>query len=484
MVSTVMGTAVPSTLRKIGGRCRRASIPVLVLAVFLWQGCQDAQSPVEELSEHRDRHRGGRDEPSMPGDLFPGTDLEAFAEAEEAFNEAENIDEGLGPIFNERGCAVCHTTPVPGGSGVQIERRFGTIENGEFYGYDSDPDNHGGTLRQLMTVGEYINPANGQSCTIPLEEEAPNANVNNVGRRTQPLFGLGLVDAMPDEFFEELAHRQSRHVRGVVQRVPVALPDPRDPSQSVGSTRVGRFGWKGQVPSLLQFSADAYTNEMGITTQSCFRGQSVIAFAIENYPNNIPPAEGCNGGDLAPLQPAHEDVPEFADDVVGPCDGDLTEIQDDLILFALFMESLAPPPRALGDDWRNRRDIERGEKVFEEIGCADCHVNRTFITPRRPFNGVPGGYRFKPYSDFLAHDMGSLGDRIGNTGDTEETTRLMRTQPLWGARFNTSFLHDGRAADIPSAIEAHDGQARRARRNYQRLRSRDQEALVKFVLSL
>jgi len=106
------------------------------------------------------------------------------------------------------------------------------------------------------------------------------------------------------------------------------------------------------------------------------------------------------------------------------------------------------------------------------------------VTPRHPFNGVPGGYRFQPFSDFLAHDMGSLGDRIGNTGDSEKTTRLMRTQPLWGARFNTRFLHDGRAADIPSAIQAHDGQAARVRRRYERLRRDEQEALVRFVLSL
>jgi hypothetical protein len=455
-------------------------LPVLFVGALVWQGCQDAQQPEPEPSEPEFH---GQNEPPAPGAVLPGTDLEAFAEAEEAFGEVEGIDEGLGPIFNERGCASCHTTPVAGGSGEQFERRFGTFANGEFYAYDRDPDNHGGTLRQLFSVGTYATAA-GQVCEIPVEVEAAGATVNNVGRRTQPLFGLGLVDAMPDRFFEALARRQDRDVRGVVQYVPVALPDPRDPGQSLGSLRVGRFGWKGQVPSLLQFSGDAYTNEMGITTQSCFRGETILAFAFENFRNNVPPPEGCQGGDLAPLQPAHQDVPAFADDVVGPCDGDLTEIQDDLLLFTLFMESLAPPPRDRGDNSWERREIERGEQTFEEIGCADCHVSTTFVTPRTPFNGVPGGYRFTPYSDFLAHDMGSLGDRIGNTGDSERKTRRMRTQPLWGARFNTSFLHDGRAADIPAAILAHDGQAERARRRYERLRRGEQEALVRFVLSL
>jgi CxxC motif-containing protein (DUF1111 family) len=455
-------------------------LTTLFVAALIWQACDDAQTPVDEPATP-EFHAQPR--PSLPGEVLPGTDPEAFAEAADAFGEVEGIGDGLGPLFNERGCASCHTTPVAGGSGEQIERRFGTLANGEFYGYDQDPDNHGGTLRQLFSVGTYATDA-GQVCQIPVEAEPANATVKNVGRRTTPLFGLGLVDAMPDWFFELLARRQDPAVRGVVQYVPVALPDPRDPRQSVGSLRVGRFGWKGQVPGLTQFSGDAYTNEMGITTQSCFRGQSILAFAFENYPNNVAPADGCQGGDLAPLQPAHADVPAFADDVVGPCDGDLTEIQDDLILFTLFMESLAPPPRDMGDNLWERRQIERGEQVFENIGCADCHVSTTFVTPFRPFNGVPGRFPFKPYSDFLAHDMGALGDRIGNTGDPETRTRLMRTQPLWGARFNSSFLHDGRAADIPSAIAAHDGQARSAKRRFERLRRDDREALVRFVLSL
>ena len=36
--------------------------------------------------------------------------------------------------------------------------------------------------------------------------------------------------------------------------------------ESEGSDRIGRFGWKGQHASLLAFAADAYLNEMGITS--------------------------------------------------------------------------------------------------------------------------------------------------------------------------------------------------------------------------
>jgi CxxC motif-containing protein (DUF1111 family) len=231
---------------------------------------------------------------------------------------------------------------------------------------------------------------------------------------------------------------------------------------------------------LLVFSGDAYDNEMGITTQSCVQGQTILEFAVENFPNNVLPPAGCNGGDLAPLQPAHPDVPTFTDDAVGPCDGGLTEIQDDLILFTTFMESLAPLPR----DFSDQISIERGEPIFSNIGCAGCHLTTTFVTPANPFNGVPGNFEFHPYSDFLVHDMGSLGDRIGQSGDPVAQTRLMRTQPLWGARFNNSYLHDGRAGNIRQAIEAHDGQAAAARNAFNALSGADKHAVVQFVRSL
>ena len=107
-----------------------------------------------------------------------------------------------------------------------------------------------------------------------------------------------------------------------------------------------------------------------------------------------------------------------------------------------------------------------------------------FVTPPTPFNGVPGNMAFFPFSDFLVHDMGSLGDGIGNTGDTVATTRQMRTAPLWGARFNTQFLHDGRAKTVRDAILAHDGQGLAARNAFASLGSTDQGLLLKFVNSI
>jgi CxxC motif-containing protein (DUF1111 family) len=98
-----------------------------------------------------------------------------------------------------------------------------------------------------------------------------------------------------------------------------------------------------------------------------------------------------------------------------------------------------------------------------------------------------------PFSDFLKHDMGSLGDLIGNAppddpaqgpGDTVADTRFMRTAPLWGLRFRNHLLHDGRCGDVPCAVRAHDGQAAAARNAFNALSGADQHNLVQYVRSL
>jgi CxxC motif-containing protein (DUF1111 family) len=450
------------------------------------------------------------------GDPLPGVDLEVFAAGREAFDATETIFDGVGPIFNEVACASCHTQPANGGAGQNIERRFGRFVNGIF-----DPlANLGGTLRQLRSVGNFNNPAlpagsrgrcnasNPTLCCVPVEVEPAAATVRNVGRVTTPLFGLGLVDAMPDSFFDNLRNAQPAAIRGFVNRVPVILPNPGDPSQSFRSIRVGRFGWKAGVPTLIQFSADAYNNEMAITTQSCFRGQSMNDFALENIPNAAPGTglDGCD--DLAPRNP-----PSFGpsvglsavhgaqvDDPVGSCAGGRTEIQDDVFLFAAFMTGLAPTSR----DFSNLAAVNRGAPLFSSTGCAGCHVTTTFRTPANPppvsidaagseSIRVPGNFAFNPFSDFLVHDMGALGDRIGNAppddpatgvGDNEAVTRRMRTAPLWGIRLRNLLLHDGRCTSIDCAVRAHDGQAATSRNQFIALTAAQRADLIAFVRSL
>lgn len=449
------------------------------------------------------------------GGFLPGIDPVLLEEAVEAFAAVEGIEDGVGPIFNERSCGGCHEQGALGGAGENIERRFGRFVNGFF-----DPlAELIGTLRQLFTVANFnspnlppasrgqCQPGNPTLCCVPVEVTPPQATIRNVGRLTTPLFGLGLVDAMPDSFFDQLAAAQPPAIRGVVNRLPVILPNPGDPSQGIRTIRVGRFGWKAGIANLMQFSADAYNNEMAITTQSCFEGTSLNDFALENAPNapNGTVIDGCD--DLAPRQP-----PGFAaavglspahgaqvDDAVGSCAGGRTEIQDDVFLFTVFMTALAPPPRDISD----QISISRGQPIFTQVGCAGCHVTTTLRTPANPPPidigenetpvRVPGNYPFNPYSDFLKHDMGSLGDMIGEAppddppeaaGETVAETRQMRTAPLWGIRFRNRLLHDGRTTDIATAIRAHDGQAAASRNAFNALSATQRHNLIAFIRSL
>jgi CxxC motif-containing protein (DUF1111 family) len=142
--------------------------------------------------------------------------------------------------------------------------------------------------------------------------------------------------------------------------------------------------------------------------------------------------------------------------------------------FADFMRLLAPPPRGA-----ITLEVEAGEQVFSRIGCAGCHVP-TWTTGSSPVAAL-NGVTFHPYSDFLLHDMGPLGDGIeqGQARGTE-----MRTMPLWGLRERTSFLHDGRTRSLSEAIGAHAGQGQAARDQFEALSGPEVQQLLEFLQSL
>jgi CxxC motif-containing protein (DUF1111 family) len=407
----------------------------------------------EPVADDPDPAQTASTEQLIIGDSLGGVSAADFATAKGFFITVEDIDDGLGPVFNEKACGNCHTQGSIGGAGVQIERRYGRFDNGRF----NSLANEGGSLRQLFALGDFTG-SNRERCNAAVEGEPRDATVHNVGRLTTPLFGLGLVDAMPDSFFDNLVRSEPADVRGTVNRVTTLLPNPDDRSQSVGGTRVGRFGWKAGVPNLVQFAADAYLNEMGITTQHCINGRSVLSFATESKPNGHLQPAGCD--DRGPGGPG---VPAGTDDGVGDCTGK-TEIQEDVDQFAIFMTFLAPPPV---DNTIDPAVAQRGIAAFQKAGCDGCHVTTVFRTPANTPNGVPGNFSFLPLSDFALHDMGGLGDQIGNDGESVARTRMMRTAPLWGLRFRTKFLHDGRTSNLTTAITEHKGQGAKAATAFQ-----------------
>jgi di-heme oxidoreductase (putative peroxidase) len=353
--------------------------------------------------------------------------LARFNAGRDEFMDEDDEEEGLGPVFNEASCASCHDAPVGGTTG-RVETRFGRTANGQF-----DPmEQQGGSLLQDHALGEVAGAA-GTYDYVP-EVVPAQANVR-AGRVTTPLFGLGLVDAVPDATFLTLARLEARYspsTRGTPHLVTEV---------STGATRVGRFGWKAQVPTLHQFSGDAYLNEMGVTNP--------------DFPN-----ENCPQGDCSKL--AFNPYPALNND------GEAVE------QFFDFMTLLGPPPRAD----RSRPGLT-GEKVFARIGCADCHTP-ALVTGPSPVPALSAKVFF-PYSDFLLHDMGALGDGIvqGQAGP-----RQMRTAPLWGLGSRSVYLHDARARSVQDAILAHSGQGASARARYYRLNFNQRAALLAFLRSL
>jgi CxxC motif-containing protein (DUF1111 family) len=388
-------------------------------------------------------------ESAVLGDAIAGTNAAAFAAAKANFNLTETVQDGAGPIFNERSCSACHSNSAIGGAGQNIERRYGRVVNGLFDAMEST----GGSLRQLFGLGGF-NPSPGVNCQSGQDVLPAAATIRDSGRLTTPLFGLGLVDSLPDARFDTLASREPAAIRGIVNRVSIVMANPADSSQRNGGARVGRFGWKAGVSNLGQFSADAYLNEMGITTSSCNGGVANRSFGTENRANRAGTNAVINGcpDDLVP---GTDD--DFATEE-NNCAGGLNELQDDVANFTFFMAHLAPPPRipiSAGSA------ADRGQTLFNSaaLQCSGCHRSDADIFVSTSAGGVQSGIAFAPFSDFLVHDMGTLGDGIGNTGDTVAVTRRMRTAPLWGLRSRNLLLHDGRTTDRGAAIAAHNGGA-------------------------
>jgi CxxC motif-containing protein (DUF1111 family) len=182
----------------------------------------------------------------LPG-LTPGQQA-LFVAGKATFEEVEDVPDGLGPVFNDTGCAKCHNKAATGGGSDTLETRFGRFANGVF-----DPlVDLGGSLIQSQGIGKF-NGVNFIGEVVP-----PQANVV-AQRRTTPLFGLGLVDAVPDDTLGQIAQAEQNFTPDTAGRVNVVT------DVASGQQRAGRFGWKCQNATLLTFSGDAYLNEMGLT---------------------------------------------------------------------------------------------------------------------------------------------------------------------------------------------------------------------------
>ena len=364
----------------------------------------------------------------LPGSPLPGIssrELELFRLGREDFMEVETPGDGLGPAFNGTSCAQCHNIPAIGGTGTILETRAGYRD--ESGGFHTPP---GGTLHHLFSTAPH-------DCQVSVYDEA-----NVVGHRISiPLFGAGLVEAIPDAALLALADPDDANADGISGRAAI-VEDVATRRQ-----RVGRFGWKAQHATLLAFAADAYRNEMGIT-------------------NDLFRDEASADGDALRLRRC--DPSPDPEDVRDPRTG-LRGIDN----FENFLRFLAPPARGLVTP-----EAERGEQIFLEIGCGSCHIPQLNTGPSS--NPLFDRKPVRLFSDLLLHDIGT-GDGIEQDAATGAE---IRTPSLWGLRMRRPLLHDGRAANIPQAIVRHDAEASAVRRSYEALTSAQRAELLAFLKSL
>jgi len=363
------------------------------------------------------------------GDPLPNLEPDglglAFQYGKEKFTEVQTPETGLGPVYNGKSCAECHSNPVPGGSAVSLDNRVIRFAR-QVQGEPFDPLlNLGGPNLQKSSVANEL-----PGCSLAAEVVPPEANVTGM-RQPPQLFGLGLIEAIPDSTILANADPTDANGDGIAGR------------PNISNGVIGRFGWKAAGPTLLNFVGLAMVNELGVTS---------YLFPNEMSPQGQPIPPGCK-------------ITGDPEDIGAPR-------LSGLLFFTTY---LGPPPRGPITD-----AALRGEAVFTQVGCALCH------TPSMK----TGAYQIEAlsekdvplYSDLLTHSMGgALDDHIieGAVGGGR-----WRTAPLWGLRARKFFLHDGRTSELVAAIGLHGGEASGVRAQFLALPPTQKADLVAFLRSL
>lgn len=406
------------------------------------------------------------------GSALPGLSpqlLQLFVNGQATFNKNFTAAEGLGPIYNEISCVTCHAAGAPGGGDPLGPGA--TQFNVTHFGFDNqgyfDPlRDLGGLVIQKKTIRDTSHP----DCTMAGELVPSVANAVSI-RNTPPVFGFGLLDAIPDA---EILKRQGLNLDGVNgfanwgMELQALDPEPitGTPLANYGLPRVGRFGWKSQTATLFQFSAEPFNIELGVSSPF--------------FPQEFTPA----GTRFAAQLPATCNV---ADHAVNDFDNSLS------VSLYHFQALLAAPPTL-----PKNNAAKEGEKTFRRIGCENCHAaelrtgerynlivaNGSSVRVRQLENRVVNAY-----SDLLVHDMGAnladdpSGSTIGRIMGRADG-RHWRTTPLWGIRFKKALLHDGRTTDIATAVLEHGGEATNSRNRFAALTAAEKNQLVAFLNTL
>jgi CxxC motif-containing protein (DUF1111 family) len=410
----------------------------LLSASLLFVACsrEDSQEPVDPTVSVVGQQEGTgvninaiTEAPTGFDNLTNGLTTQAvFLEDLDVFAEQEQIADGLGPLYNAQSCGECHQNPVTGGASQISEFRAGHFTGTTFV------EHPGGSL------------INERAINANIQERIAGGQEVRTLRASLPLHGDGFVECIDSNTLVAISNAQPAGQRGTVIQVPV--------DEAGGAVRAGRFGWKNQHASLISFAADAYLNEMGITSplqprENTLNGASVAAF----------------------------------DTVADPEDDG-----EDIEIFAAFMRSLKAPPRDTA--LAATAAAQRGSALFDQIGCAVCHTRNITTVPAGTVvnqgeftcTAALGDRIIHPFGDFLMHNIGT-GDGIVQNGG-QATRNQVRTMPLWGMRGRDRLMHDGLSLSRGDAINRHAGQATTARNNFNGLSAGSQNDVIIFLNSL
>jgi CxxC motif-containing protein (DUF1111 family) len=376
------------------------------------------------------------------------------------------VNPGLGPIFNNVGCASCHIgdgrgkVPRAGETSVLMLFRISVAGQG-MHGEPNPVPGFGDQLQNRSNIGvqkeadvlisyddqtfyfddrETYNlrfptyTISGAYTTIP-------SDVMLSPRVAAPVYGLGLLEAVSDAAILSRVDENDADGDGISGRANYVWDFVNH------TTVLGRFGWKANQPNLLQQTAAAYNQDIGITS-------------------SIFPQESSFG---QPQMDNLKDDPEISDSI--------------LHSVAFYVKTLAVPGR------RNLENAQviQGKQLFADAGCVKCHIPSMRTDVNVAFPAV-SNQLIHPYTDLLLHDMGdSLAD---NRPDFLATGREWRTPPLWGIGLtqkvngHNNFLHDGRARSLLEAVMWHGGEAQNAKNKVKAMNAAERAALVKFLESL
>jgi len=419
---------------------------LLALAIRLAVGVTGiGQQPTQSATEAP----SGFSTPSFDGDHSVSNGIseppgDTFALDQQIYEKNHSAREDLGPVYNATACVSCHENPNSGGASQITELRIG------------HNDANGNFVNPTIFINDGIDTITGRSivndraiCPQAQERVPVTENIRTL-RAALNTLGDGFVEAIDDNTLIAIAQRQPDQSEGRIHGEAIQVPLFEAP----GQTRIGRFGWKDQHGSLLSFIADAYVNEMGVTSR--LRPKDVTSVCKTTTD------------------------PEDQPDNLGLADIDH---------FAQFLRGTMTPPRDA--TLAATPAAEQGQSVFTRIGCSTCHVQSITTAPSGTVvDGgmfvVPdalGNKIIHPFSDFLLHDIGT-GDGIVQTTGLQETANKLRTAPLWGLRTRPRFMHDLKSLSVESAIERHSGEARDAEHRFDELSPDERKALIIFLNSL